>query len=79
MTSPEVIEEQARWAAVEQMAAEELERQRALEELAIALAPIIEFGQNTVQLGRGGAGIAARPSTPVGRLEGEEEEGTSHA
>jgi hypothetical protein len=79
MTSPEVIEEQARWAAVEQMAAEELERQRALEELAIALAPIIELGQKTAEGGRGGAGIAARPSTPVGRLEGKEEEGTSHA
>jgi hypothetical protein len=79
MTSPEVIEEQARWAAVEQMAAEELERQRALEELAIALAPIIDNGQGIAQLGRGGAGLAARPSTPVGRMEGEEEEGTSHA
>jgi hypothetical protein len=79
MTSPEVIEEQARWAAVEQMAAEELERQRALEELAIALAPIIDNGQGMAQLGRGGAGLGARPSTPVGKMEGEEEEGTSHA
>jgi hypothetical protein len=78
LSGPEVSEEQSRWAVLEQLAAEELNRQHELEQLAIALAAIIEDGHSTAQLDREGTGRTERPNTPAGSTEeGQEEETTN--
>jgi hypothetical protein len=79
LSVPEVLEEQARWAALEQLAAEELDCQRELEQLAIAFAAIIEDGHRIAELDREGTGRTERPDTPAGSTEDRREEETSNS
>ena len=69
LSGPDVSEEQSRWAALEQLAAEELNRQRELEQLAIALEAMIEDEHRIAELDREGSGRTERPNTPAGRTE----------
>lgn len=78
LSGPEVLEEQARWADLEQLAAD-FERQRVLEELAIALAAINNTGHSAGEFDREGAGRTERPSTLAGNMEDVDEEESSNS